>query len=158
MTYSFWKGLTTQQIICNNTSLLRLMVLNNWSESLFLNFITSVLFNVFCVYFFNFLYLSKLKSTCKHKIHCSHHPLSDVVWSLFISWARILWHWKITRNSYQRTIDLDFLVFQKHLFCFCNSYIYASWMSNTLVTKSIKILFNFLQRQVLETHYAYFVC
>ena len=36
-----------------------------------------------CVDLFNFLYLEKLKSTCKHVFHCSHHSPSDVVWAIF---------------------------------------------------------------------------
>ena len=39
--------------------------------------------NLLCVDLFNFLYLEKLKSTCKHVLHCSHHSLSDVAWPSF---------------------------------------------------------------------------
>ena len=55
----------------------------NWWKSWFLNLITSVLLNLLCVCLFNFLYLEKLKSTCKHEPHCSHHSPSNVVWSFF---------------------------------------------------------------------------
>ena len=54
-------------------------------------------------------------------------------------------------------IDLNLLVLHKHLLCFCNSYIYVSWLSNVPATRSIGMKFNFLQRQVLETPYKYLI-
>ena len=112
-------------------------------EIILLNFITSVLLNVFCVYLFTFLYLEKLKSTCKHVLHHSHHSPRNVVWQLFVSCLLLLFvfvSWKnITKklmkflfqpffeetnnscNSNQLRIDLDSLVLQKHLLHFCNS-------------------------------------
>ena len=86
-------------------------------------FITSMLPNVFCVDLFNFLYLEKLKSTCKHVLHCPHHSPSDVVWPFFVFRTRILQHLKNivkklmtifndffektknSRNSYQLRIE-----------------------------------------------------
>ena len=63
-------------------------------EIILLNFITSVLPNVFRIDLFNFLYLEKLKSTCKHVLHRSHHSPSDVVWPFFVSRMRTLRHQK----------------------------------------------------------------
>ena len=143
------------------------MVLNNWWKSSLLNFITSILPNVFCVCLFDFLCIEKLKSHCKHVLYCSHHSFNDVTWPVFVSWTTILQHQNIikklmtiflfnyffeeTKNSfnfYQLRIDLNFLVLHKHLFCFCNSYIYVSWINNTLVTRSIGMKFNFLDTVV----------
>ena len=55
-------------------------------------------------------------------------------------------------------IDLDFLVLHKHLLRFGNSYIYVCWINNGPVTRTIGMKFNFLERQVLETHYKYLIC
>ena len=57
----------------------RIMVLNNWWKLSLLNFITSVL-PVFCVDLFNFLYLEKLKSTCKHVLHYSLFSFHPAMW------------------------------------------------------------------------------
>ena len=91
------------------------MVSNNWSKSSLLNFITSLLLKVFCVYFFSFLYLKKLKSTFKYVLHCSHHSLSDVIQPFFISQMRMLQQFSFSIFFMRKLINRE--LFSTLMFC-----------------------------------------
>ena len=125
-----------------------------------------------CLFFFDFLYLEKLKSTCKHVVHCSHHSLSDVIWSVFVFWTRILWHWKkIIKKLMTIFFFYDFFKKLKILVilinwelisafvswinsCFVIHISDISWINNRPAARSIEMKFNFLQRHICT----YLIC